>query len=374
MNKTVYQQALQDGQSFNAEKQWTKAMVALRKVIRIAPNEPLAYAALGEACLGMKWNKRALNCYKLAAKYSRGDFRYLSKVADVQERLGQLREAGKTYLAAGEMALRSGDVETAVDNWLRAVQIEPNQLGAHKRLAVTFERQGLIREAVREYLALARVLQARGKSQQALDMCQAAMQLDPGNEDAQTAVRLILYGEKAFNVEIKPEPEAKPEPEPEARPEAEPEPELDDSEMDISEALRQMAGILEVESAGWRKRQEVNDPDNPVSKARQLAQEELANEIFREESAGAASSAKMNKLERDALIGQGMDFEWRGQMNEAIQCYEKAVAGGLTLPAAYFTIGLLYLDIGQPQKARQSFAVAAQVPSYRKAAERALKG
>ena len=362
MTKTKYQQALRDGEAFNAEARWKEAMMVLRKAIMLSPNKPSPYAALGEACLGMKWNERALNCYKLAAKYSRGDFRHLSKVADVQERLGQLREAGKTYLAAGEMASRSGDVETAVDNWLRAVQIEPNQLGAHKRLAVTFEQQGETQKAIREYLALARVLQTRGKSQQALAMCQSAMQMDPGNEDAQTAVRLILYGEEAFNVEI----------EPELEPEPESEPVLDDSEADITEALRQMAGILEVETAGWRERQESNDPNDPVSKARQLAQEELASEIFQEEDTGS-DSATMSKLERDALIGQAMDYEWRGQTKEAVQCYANAVAGGLTLPAAHFTLGLLYLELDQSSKARQAFAIAAQVPDYRKAAEKALK-
>ena len=360
MTNTTYQQALRDGEALNAEEEWQAAMVALRRAIRSAPREALPYAALGEACLGMKWNERALGCYKLAAKYSGGDFRYLSKVADVQERLGQLREAGKTYLAAGEMASRSGDVETAVDNWLRAVQIEPNQLGAHKRLAVTFEQQGETQKAIREYLALARVLQTRSKPQQALAMCQAAMRMDPGNEDAQTAVRLILYGEDAFNVELEPEVEP------------EPEPELDDAEADISEALRQMAGIFEAESAGWRERQEANDPNDPVSKARQLAQEELASEIFREEDLGSATAA-MSKLERDALIGQAMDYEWRGQTKEAVHAYENAVTGGLTLPAAHFTLGLLYLELNQPKKARQSFAVAAQVPNYRKAAEKALQ-
>ena len=73
----------------------------------------------------------------------------------------------------------------------------------------------------------------------------------------------------------------------------------------------------------------------------------------------------LSKLERDALIGQGIDFQIRGDVTNAVTCYEKAVAGGLRLPAAYFTLGILYLQQGNMRRARAAFVHAGKDVSYR---------
>jgi hypothetical protein len=80
----------------------------------------------------------------------------------------------------------------------------------------------------------------------------------------------------------------------------------------------------------------------------------------------------LSKLERDAALGQGMDFEQRGQIGDAIASYKKAIDGGLRLPAAYFTIGLLYLQDNQPQEAQRMLALAAKNPSYAEASQLAM--
>lgn len=98
-----------------------------------------------------------------------------------------------------------------------------------------------------------------------------------------------------------------------------------------------------------------------------IAQDELAEEIFRDdedEILDQRGPQRLSKLERDALIGQGMDFQARGEIGQAIACYERAIAGGLRLPAALFTLGTLYLKQGERGKARQAFARAAQDSRY----------
>ena len=56
-----------------------------------------------------------------------------------------------------------------------------------------------------------------------------------------------------------------------------------------------------------------------------------------------------------------MDFQAR--TNQAgDHCYEKAIAGGLRLPAALFTLGILYLEDGS-DRAKQ-LSRAAQDSSY----------
>ena len=364
-DQAKYEKALKAGLAYNAAGQYDKSFNAFRVAISEFPQEPSAYAGLGEACLGLKHLDRALECFKLAARYSQGDISYLKKVADIQERKGQLNEAARTYMAVGELLFKQQDIEEAIGNWQRAIRLDPGLLGAHRRLAMVFQRQNQTRDAVREYLAIARILQMRGENKKAMQMCEAAARLDPDNEDIKTAVALITQGEAGFEAEDEEDEE-----------DTAVADTSDLSEEELSEAdqltatVRQMAAAFEAE----RTQQVVktNPYESPLDKARRLAQDQLAEEIFRDEDDDDNDDAPLSKLERDAALGQGMDFEQRGQINDAIASYKKAIDGGLKLPAAYFTIGLLYLENSQPQEAKQMLALAAKNPAYAEASQLAL--
>jgi tetratricopeptide (TPR) repeat protein len=351
-----YQKAIKAGKIYNERGEWEKALRVFRAAIEEFPKQPDPYAGLGEACLGLKKLDRALECYKLAARYSRGDISYLEKVADIQERQGMLREAGRTYMAIGEMYLKSRRLEEAVGTWQRAIRLEANLLGAHKRLAMVYQRQQKTKDAVRAYLSIARILQLRGENQKALRMCQAALRLDPQNEDVLMAVDLIRKGEEGYK-----------DPEVEEIVTDTPETAVSDAEQaeadKLTETIRQMAAAFEAEREEQNTFKPTNN-DDPVTVARRLAQEQLAEELFRDEDEDENGDSRLSKLERDALIGQGIDLENRGQVDEAIQCYEKAINGGLKLPAAHFTLGLLFMDLGKTEKAREYFQFAMVDPNY----------
>ncbi len=354
----AYQTALSTARSLMAEQQPLRAVEPLRKAIAMQPDAPEAYVELGEACLALKRVDRALECYKLAARYSRGDIAILNKVADLQERQGQVREAARTYLATAEVCMRRNDWDRAIGNWQRSSQLEPSLLGPHKRLAVAYQRQDNKRDAVREYLAIARILQERKEYEMALRMCQAALRLDPTNADVLKAVELVQKGEHGYD-EGAAENSAEVE-----------EPAVVEEEDSIAGALRSMADVFEIESEGWRSKLQATQGD-PIEAARRQAQEELAEEVFREESGD--SSGSLTKLERDALVGQALDFERRGFGEQAIACYEQAIAGGLSLPAAHFVLGLLYLKVNRISAGRQSLALSVAHPAYRQAAQLAIR-
>jgi tetratricopeptide (TPR) repeat protein len=359
-NRPRYEEALNRGAMYRSKQMWQEAFSAYRVAIAEFPNEATPYAGLGEACLGLKQLDRALECFKLAAKYSNGDVIYLKRIADIQERQGQLSEAAKTYTAAGEYLMRQQDLEEAIGNWERAIRLDSTLLGPHRRLAMIFQRQNKKREAVREYLAIARILQTQGDKQKAFQMCQAALRLDPGNKDVLTAVDLIRHGAEGF---------AEPEPEEIELPT------VSDAEQEEADALtatvRQMAAIFEAEARQKKAASPVTLPkSDPVQLASRLAQEQLSEEIFREEDdndATVAGRTGLSKLERDALIGQAMDFESRRQTDEAIRCYERALGGGLTMTAAYYSLGLLYLQKGESDKARRVLGAALKDPAYTEA-------
>lgn len=355
-NQTRYQEAIRHAKLYNQQKEWAKAISVLRIAIHEFPVLPEPYDLLGQACAGLRQWDRALDVYKRAARYSGGNITYLNKVADMQERLGQLSEAGQTYMAAGELQMRKNNLELAESNWLRAIRLEPNLLGAHRRLAMLYQRQNNVAAALREYLAIARILDSRGEKKQALQMCKAALRLDPENSDVLKAVELIRYGEAAI-----------PEPQEEAV-SAPPETQEVSEESSLADTVRQMAAVLEAERQ-QRAPAPIAEAD-PVQVANRLAQEQLATEIFRDEEDEEllyGTGEGLSKLERDALIGQGIDFQSRGQLVDAITCYEKAIRGGLNLPAAYFVLGLLYLQSGQRTAAEKYLKQAAEDVNYRTA-------
>lgn len=361
--QTRYKEALRRGLAHNVAGEWEAAVPAFRLAIREFPKQPQPYAGLGEACFGLKQLGRALDCYKLAARYSNGQIAYLRKVADLQERLGQLTDASRTYMAMGEIYLRRRELDAAVANWERAVRLDANLLAAHQRLASVFQRQNDIKRAVREYLAIARALQMRGEQRKALRMALAAQRLDPTNSDVQMALDLIRYGDRALGLAEEAEPEI-------YASSAEPA----DS---ISEAVRQMANILEAERENQQKASVPTKASDPVMVALRRAQDDLAEEIFREEEDEEAfygsGPTGLSKLERDALIGQGMDLQMRGHIDDAINVYGKAIAGGLRLPAAYYTVGVLLMQRGRPAAARRALELAARNNKYRAASALALK-
>lgn len=360
-NRPRYEEALNRGAMFSSKEMWKEAFGAYRVAIAEFPKEPAPYAGLGEACLGLKQLDRALECFKLAAKYSQGDVAYLKKVADIQERQGQLQDAAKTYTAVGEFLLRQRRLDDAIGNWERAIRLDSNLLGPHRRLAMIFQRQNKKRDAVREYLAIARILQEQGDNKKALQMCQAALRLDPENKDVLTAVDLIRHGEAAY---------AEPEPETTVVPgiSAEEQAEADA----LTETVRQMAAIFEAEARSQPVKPTQPLSSDPVDVARRLANEQLAEEIFREEDSSDLTASGLSKLERDALIGQALDFEGREQVEDAITCYEKAIGGGLRMPAAFFNLGLLYLQQKDLQKAKRALGYAIKDNHYKEASRLAF--
>ena len=357
-NRARYQEATKRGEAYLQNEQWQEAFGVYRVAIAEFSQSAPAYDGLGQACFGLKQLDRALECYKLAARYSKGDVSYLQKVADMQERLGRLSEAARTYMAVGEVFLRQRELDKATSNWQRAIRLESSLLGPHRRLAMVYQRQNNTRDAVREYLAIARILQMQGEDKKALQMCRAALRLDPDSPDVITAIDLIRKGAAEYNrVEEEEEEEV-----------VEEKAAVQTADEDLPAMVRQMARAFEAERTPVAPT--AAKAASPLDDARRLAQNQLAEEIFRDEDDD--DSGSLSKLERDALIGQAMDYESRNQMENAIGCYERAIVGGLRMSAAYFSLGLLYKDSSQLDKAARALQMAGKDAAYQAGVQEAL--
>jgi tetratricopeptide (TPR) repeat protein len=338
-DRSRYELALRQGHSFGWEQRWPEAIEQFEKAIEAAGQEPAPYAGLGMAYVELGDLQQALENYKVAARLSRGEMMYLKHVADVQERLGQESEAGQTYMALGEIQLKRRKLDEAVGNWLQAVRLAPSLLGAHRRLAAVYKRQGLTRNAVREYLAIARIYANRGQREEALQVCRIALELDPRSVDALTLLDRIQHGEEI---------------------------ELNGSAQTSStvgaytelpaEAERGEAGKAPDEGADGQPAPAV-ESSGLLETGLRLAQGQLALQIFGEEGGDADSESAPEDiidLQRSALISQALDYQTREMADEAIDCYEQVLGMEVNSPALHFCLGILYhgqLQLGQARRA-----------------------
>lgn len=336
-DRTRYEDALNRGHSYSWDQNWEDAIREFEAAIEEYPNEPAPYAGLGMAYLEQNKLGKALENYKLAARHSRGDIIYLRQVADVQERLGLQEEAGKTYMAIGELELNRKRLAEAMDNWTRAINLEPNLLRAHQRLASVYERQGSAPNAIREYLEIARILYNQDEKNKAKQACQLALKLDPRNAEVLTALELIRSGDpwgKKRGGTVK------------------------SSEMSAFASMMETA-IAEKEGMTAKK----GATASPVASAQRLASEQLASELFGGEDFS---------METSALLSKALDYQQRNMVNEAISAYEDVLAAGVNSTAVHFNLGLLYQNKLRFDDAIRQFELSVNDREYRLASSFAL--
>lgn len=315
-----YEQAGNLGHSFIWDQRWEDAVKAFQIAISGQPNEPTLYDGLAMAYRGLNQLDKALENYQMAARLAKGDPIYLEQVADVQSKLGQHDQAAQTYMAIGEFKLRDRKIDEAMDKWIMAVQLNPNLLNAHKRLASVYERQNQPEQAINEYLIVGRLYEEQGAPGLALESCQAALKLAPRNPEILTAIEQLQHGEKAFAAEtaqFRPQSHTKTEEKPKKKTIA------------------------------------------PVEDAQRIARERMAAEIF------ADDADEMMQMKLMGFITKALDFQTRGMAAEAIQSYEQALKSGMSSNAAHFNLGLLYQEQLRYEEAIKQFEISVRDPEYR---------
>lgn len=352
-NRQRYEEAMSRGAQFAWDSDWRRAIEQFEIARSELPDDPIPYSRLGQAYFGLEEYDQALRYYQQAARLDPRDVVTLGRIADIQERKGQLEEASRIYMAVAEAYLRERNLESAVGNWERATRLNPNLISARQRLALVYQRMGRSRDSVREHLALARIHQVQGNIPQAAAICKAALELDPDNPDVLAAVALLREG---VSMSEALEPPSRPKEPARATPPGSP----------MADALRSAAQALESDEVlGWGEESEPEDDrsGSPIEDARQTALADLAEIVFEEDSAEAG--AGMGKADRDALISKAIGLQTQGEVDGAIDAYERAIAGGVRQPAAHFNLGLLYQERLHLDKAIAQFQMAVETPEYK---------
>jgi len=194
-NDEAYQQALNDGHSAAWDLDWTKAAACYRRALQLSPDQPNALNSLGLALYQLGEFQEALKAYKHVARLSPDNPVPLEKIAQISERLGDLNVAVEAAMRAGETFLKQRDLDKAIENWSRVTALRREHPLAHSRLAMAYEHLGQKQQAVKEYLAVASILQRAGNAAKAQELVSKALGLMPQNPEALQAESLLKTGQ-----------------------------------------------------------------------------------------------------------------------------------------------------------------------------------
>ncbi len=316
---------MNEGHSAAWDQEWDKAAGAYRRALEEFPDHPKALTSLGLALFQLNHVDDALQIYMRVAKITPDDPVSMEKVAQLSERVGDLKTAMDAAIRAGDLFLKQRDTEKALENWVRVTNINPENAIAHSRLAQVHEKLGHKQQAMMEYLAIASIIQRAGNMEKTLEMLNKAQSLIPNSPEVKQAQTLIKTGQ------LLPKP------------------------------VRGKGGTGPIRMAQVKQLREPQKNASgldPIAEARQKALTQLAELLFEysddspaaQERRGLSAIMKgtgglsMQHAEQTKVIlhlGQAIDAQSKGNESQAAEEMEGALEAGFKHPALYFTLGLL---------------------------------
>jgi tetratricopeptide (TPR) repeat protein len=349
--REVYEQALRQGTSAAWDQKWEHAIAAYRRALEEFPGDATALEHLGLAYVQNGQLDLALTAYQQAATADPTNPLPQEKMSEILERKGRAAEAIRGYMAAAELYLGRHEGDKAIDDWLAAARLSPENLLARSRLALAFERTGRTLHALTEYLALAAILQKYNKRDKALQAVDQAIRLQPANQEVARA-RAALQAGEALAVPpplrlrgtaplVPPKPAPAPAPIGEPGPKPEEEPPANAFEAAQLQALAILANLT------------FESTREPVAVHRAGLEE------FDRDAAADESGSHNEVL---VQLAKAIDSFARGSQQEACGALERSIRAGCDYPAAHFMLGALRLALGEPARAVPALERAVDSP------------
>ncbi len=336
------QNLLSKGNSAAWDKNWNDAALYYQQALDVDPGNFKALTNLGLAHYEMREYREALDAYQKAVEINPDDPAPYEKMFLIYKEVDRVGEAVKVSLLAAEGHLRNEDIQKAIENWKRVLEFDIQNVKAHARLGMVYERLGRKKLAVSEYIHTASLLQLSGNLQKASESIDRALNCSPENIIALRAKEILHQGRQL------------PIPEPI---EKEPEEEIQVETVQLEAPKPEPEKVYE----------------NPIAEAVDKSMILLAEAMF-EEDVAAEEGKQVSKRDLNSALswntGEGDSLDDQSQVklyvSQAIENFsagnergaadniKKAIDNGLTNPAAYFLLGYFYSNLGRMESAIRS--------------------
>ncbi len=336
------QNLLSKGNSAAWDQKWNDAATYYKQALEIDAENFKALTNLGLAYYEMHEYHEALKPYSKAIEMNAEDPAPYEKMFLIYEALDMPNDAVKAALHAAESHLKNEDIQKAIENWKRVVELDIHNIKAHARLGMVYERLGKKKLAVSEFINTAGLLQLSGNIEKASESIDRALKCSPENIIALRAREILNQGRQLPL----------------------PEPIIKDPEEDLMLDVAQLAAPEPVKPTEF---------ENPIVEAVDKALIILAEALFEEQLFNKANKTQRNveldeglswnvesgaDLTDDSLlklhVSQAIENYSAGNEKEAANHIKSAIEDGYTNPAAYFLLGYLYTNLGRVESATRS--------------------
>jgi len=355
-DKKVYEKAIREGLSFAWEREWEKALEAYGKALAEVPDDPEVHKHMGLAYFELGRFEAALEIYTQACRLAPDDPVPLARIAQIHGRLGQRHAAADALFSMAGIHQRQRNWTESIQAYQDAIQYHPDHLPARMALAELHAKLNQPQQAVKEYLNLAQIFQRQGQVEKALDQCQRALDLDPRHPEARALTQALRRGEPIEPIMRTVQMGSRPGTPGLGQP---PQGEAGASPADQARgrALQELANIVFEEAPPGLE----VAPDTVAPGAGMEVGPYVEGEGTPPQ---AGAKPAISRSEIDALVAKAIDCQTRGSIDEAIACYTKVIDAGVDRPAAHFNLGLLYQQRLRFEPAIAEFNKAIADPQY----------
>ena len=350
-NAERFEKVMGQGHSEAWDQNWERAAFFYRQALDEIPNHPKAITSLALALYELKAYSEALTYYQQASKTAPDDPLPLEKTAECLELTGKTNEAVQAYMHSAELYIKNKEVEKAISTWEHVLILSPENLMAHSRLALVYERLGQKPEAIREYLSIAALLQNAGQVAKAIQAVERALQITPESQEAQQALAKIKAGQLL------------------------PRPALGKGQTPIrpSSYENQLTAPKDIP---------LGDGLDPVASAHQKALSRLAGLVFEqmENDLESQSSGKgmqaivkgkgflgLGRSDQTKILlhlSQVVDLQARKDDAQALKELEGALDAGLDDASVYFDLGYLYAEANRMESSLRNLQKSVMHADY----------
>jgi tetratricopeptide (TPR) repeat protein len=145
---------------------------------------------------------KALALYKKILNINAGDSDALYSLGELNEAKGLTTDAIKYYLASADSLSKEGKKEKLLGIYERILSLSPSNIPLRNGVAEIYTKEGLMAEAVQQYLHIARLYTEKGDTERAIIFYQKVLDAQPLSREAILELNSLYEGMDNFDKAI----------------------------------------------------------------------------------------------------------------------------------------------------------------------------
>jgi len=127
---------------------------------------------------------KALAIYKKIVNINPTDADSLFAMGGISEERGLITDAIKFYLAAADSLSKEGKKEKLLDIYGKMLAVSPSNISLRNKVAGIYIKEGLLSQALKEYLYIARLYEEKEEIEKSIGYYQKVLDIQPSNKEA----------------------------------------------------------------------------------------------------------------------------------------------------------------------------------------------